>query len=247
MDAIDNLKPGDIVFYGDQQLQVLKPHAEVETHRLAVYSDGSTVRSMDQQDFRRRCHPLDVKAGGQFDFANGMKFTYLGTITTRERVARTMPVLFGGGELPIDKYRELRFRCLVDGDGDVYARLHDDLHGYVIDLTYSAVVPAQLAMPDLGDVSGFTRADLIAYVVLVNGEGKLSRDQIMEKVAALERKPWIRTSNSNYFKGVTEDDKGTIRHAAKGPRGRILYGLGDEGFKRAAKVVARLGEVPGRL
>ncbi len=247
MDAIDNLKPGDIVFYGDQQLQVLKPHAEVETHKLAVYTDGTRVHSQDRRDFLRRCRPMTVKPGESFDFAGGQKYTFLGCVDVRERVARTMPVLFGGGELPIDKYRELCFRCLVSGDVEVYARLSDQLHGYVIDLTYSAIVSAQIAMPDLGDVSGFTKADLIAYVVLVNGEGKLSRDQIMEKVAALERKPWIRTSNSDYFKGVTASDKGTIRHAAKGPRGRILYGLGDEGYKRAAKVVARLGEVPGRL
>ncbi len=39
----------------------------------------------------------------------------------------------------------------------------------------------------------------------------------------------------------------TLRKAAKGKYGRILYGLGAEGHNRAAKVLARIGPEVGRI
>jgi len=38
-----------------------------------------------------------------------------------------------------------------------------------------------------------------------------------------------------------------LRKAAYGKYRRILYGLGAEGRNRAAKVLTRLGEEPGRI
>ena len=147
----------------------------------------------------------------------------------------------------MDKDRDLTLVCFLDGDEAAYKALPN--YGYEVEMEFAVVVPAQVGLQKLADVTGFTKRDLIAYVIQVNGEGKLGRDPIMKKVAALEGKPWVPTSNTDYFLGVQSepDTKGTLRKAAKGKHGRILYGLGADGRARAAKVLARLGEEPGRI
>lgn len=156
-------------------------------------------------------------------------------------------MLFSGGELSIDKYRDISMICFISGDRAAYDMMPS--FGTKIEMEFAVVVPAQVTLPKLADIVGFTKRDLIAYVVQVNGEGTLSRDPIMKKVAALEGKPWVPTSNTDYFMNVEAkaNAKGTLRKAGKAKYGRILYGLGADGRKRAAKVLARLGPDPGRI
>ena len=245
----DKVNDGDIIFFGEERFQVFKANKKFKVERLAVISNGNDVFSLDAFQFRNETRDLaELKPGDKFKYrTNGWSGTFHGYITMATRQVKTVPVLFSGGELPINKYRNLKLVCLLDGDVDVYKMLPD--YRYKVDMEFAVVVPAQVSLPKVADIMGFTKLDLIAYVVHVNGEGKLSRDHIMKKVAALEAKPWVPTSNTDYFLGVRSepDTEGTLRKAAKGKHGRILYGLGADGRARAAKVLARLGEEPGRI
>lgn len=245
----DKVNDGDIIFFGEERFQVFKANKKFKVERLAVISNGNDVFSLDAFQFRNETRDFaGLKPGDKFKYrTNGWSGTFHGYITMATRQVKTVPVLFSGGELPINKYRNLKLVCLLDGDVDVYKMLPD--YRYEVDMEFAVVVPAQVSLPKVADIMGFTKLDLIAYVVHVNGEGKLSRDHITKKVAALEAKPWVPTSNTDYFLGVRSepDTEGTLRKAAKGKHGRILYGLGADGRARAAKVLARLGEEPGRI
>lgn len=245
----DKVNDGDIIFFGEERFQVFRANKKSKVERLAVVSNGNGVYSLDAFQFRNETRDFaEPTPGGKFKYRNnGWSGTFHGYVTMATRRVKTVPVLFSGGELPVDKYRDLTLVCFLDGDLAVYKMLPD--YGYEVDMEFAVVVPAQVSLPKVADITGFTKRDLIAYVVQVNGEGKLSRDPIMKKVAALEAKPWVPTSNTDYFLGVEAkpDAKGTLRKAAKGRYGRILYGLGADGRARAAKVLARLGEEPGRI
>jgi hypothetical protein len=245
----DKVNDGDIIFFGEERLQVFKANKKSKVQRLAVVSDGPSVYGLDAFQFRNETRDFaEANPGDRFKYrSSGWSGVFHGFVTTARRSVKTVPVLFSGGELSVDKYRDMHLFCFLDGDLEAYKKL--PRYGREIDMEFAVVVPAQVTLPKLADVKGFTKRDLIAYVVHVNGEGKLSRDPIMKKVAALEGKPWIPTSNTDYFMGVEAkaDAKGTLRKAAKGKYGRILYGLGANGRERAAKVLARLGEEPGRI
>jgi hypothetical protein len=245
----DKVNDGDIIFHDGERIQVFKANKKSKVERFAVLSDvGGHVWSMSADEFERQTGFERLNPGGTFKFkSNNWSGTFHGYVTMAKRRAKTVPVLFSGGELPVDKYRDISLVCFLDGDEASYKMLPD--YGFEVDLEYAAIVPAQCGLVKTADITGFTKRDLIAYVIHVNGEGKLSRDPIMKKVAALEAKPWVPTSNTDYFLGVEDNlnTAGTLRKAAKGKYGRILYGLGKEGRNRAAKVLARLGEEPGRI
>jgi len=245
----DKVNAGDIIFFGDQQFQVFKANKKAKVLRLAVVDWGNGPHTIDKNEFIRLTSSFEPpKPGGKFKYSgNNFTGTFHGFVTMAERRVKTVPVLFSGGELPVGKYRDISLVCFLDGDEASYKMLPD--YGFEVDLEYAAIVPAQCGLVKTADITGFTKRDLIAYVIHVNGEGKLSRDPIMKKVAALEAKPWVPTSNTDYFLGVEDNlnAAGTLRKAAKGKYGRILYGLGKEGRNRAAKVLARLGEEPGRI
>jgi len=245
----DKVNDGDIIFFGDQQFQVFKANKKAKIERLAVVNTGHGVHSVDAFQFRKETSNFaEPKPGDKFKYRdNGWSGVFHGFVTMARRNVKTVPVLFSGGELPVDKYRDMSLYCFLDGDRAAFDMLPE--YGSEVDMEFAAVVPAQVSLPKVADVTGFTKRDLIAYVVHVNGEGKLSRDPIMKKVAALEGKPWVPTSNTDYFLNVEAkpDAKGTLRKAAKGKYGRILYGLGANGRERAAKVIARLGPDVGRI
>lgn len=245
----DKVNDGDIIFFGEERVQVFKANKKSKVERLAVCSSGNGVYSMDAFEFRRQTRDFtEPKPGDKFKYhSNGWSGMFHGFVTMASRNVKTVPVLFSGGELPVDKYRDMFLYCFLDGDLEAFKALPD--YSCEIDLEFAVIVPAQVGLPKIADIKGFTKRDLIAYVVHVNGEGKLSRDPIMKKVAALEGKPWVPTSNTDYFMGVEDkpNAKGTLRKAAKGKYGRILYGLGENGRERAAKVLARLGPEVGRI
>jgi len=243
----DKVNDGDIIFFGDERFQVFKANKKAKIKHLAVVDTGHGVSSVDAQIFREATSNFaPPKPGGNFKYAsNGLSGKFYGYVTYAQRYVKTIPVLFSGGELPVDKYRDVSLTCFVSGDEEAYKALQTSFGE--VELEYAAVVPAQVGLQKTADVKGFTKLDLMAYVVHVNGEGKLSRDPIMKKVAALEGKPWIPTSNTGYFGGGPGNDKGTLVHAGKGKYGRILYGLGQVGKERASKVLARLGPEPGRI
>lgn len=244
----DKVNDGDIIFYGDERFQVFKANKKSKIERLAVCSNGNGIYSTAAHEFRQLTDSAELKPGDRFKYYSGYwSGTFHGFVTMATRNVKTVPVLFSGGELPVDKYLDMRLYCFLDGELEAFNALPD--YRREVDMEFAVIVPAQVTLPKLADVTSFTKRDLIAYVIHVNGEGKLSRDPIMKKVAALEGKPWVPTSNTDYFLGVQSEPnaKGTLRKAAKGKHGRILYGLGADGRARAAKVLARLGEEPGRI
>lgn len=243
----DKVNDGDIIFFGDERFQVFRANKKSKVERLAVIDTGNGVHSVDSFSFQSNTRDfVEPKPGGKFKYrTNGLTGKFLGYIVMASRSVKTVPVLFSGGELPVNKYRDINLICLLEGDEEVYKMLPD--YGFEVELAYSVVVPAQVSLQPLANVKGFTKLDLMAYVVHVNGEGKLSRDPIMKKVAALEGKPWVPTSNTGYFGGGPGNDQGTLTHAGRGRYGRILYGLGQAGKERASKVLARLGPEPGRI
>ena len=253
----DKVKDGDIIFFGDERVQIFRADKKSKVEHLAVVSIASSNSSnssilphtLDAFQFRSQTRDFpDLKPGDKFKYSgNGWSGVFHGFITMARRNVKTVPVLFSGGELPVDKYRVMFLYCFLEGDEAAYKMI--PYYGREIDMEFAVIVPAQVGLPKLADTNGFTKRDFSAYVVHVNGEGKLSRAPIMKKVAELEGKPWIPTSNTDYFLRVEDSPQaaGTLRKAAKGKYGRILYGLGVNGRMRAAKVLARLGEEPGRI
>ncbi len=245
----DNVKDGDIIFFGDDRYQVFKANKKSRVERRAVIDTGHGVHSVDAFQFRSATSGFaEPQPGGKFKYAsNGLTGKFLGFVTMASRSVKTVPMLFSGGELSVDKYRDISLICFLEGNEEAYKALSD--YGREVEMEFAVVVPAQVTLKRSADTKGFTKRDLIAYVVHVNGEAKLTRDPIMKKVAQLEGKPWVPTSNTDYFMGVEDrvDAKGTLRKAGKGKYGRILYGLGADGKERASKVLARLGPEPGRI
>jgi hypothetical protein len=245
----DNVKDGDIIFFGDERFQVFKANKKSKVERLAVIDTGNGVHSVDAFQFRDATKGFaEPTPGGKFKYSsNGFTGKFLGFVTMASRSVKTVPVLFSGGELPVDKYRDISLICFLEGNEEAYKALPD--YGREVELEFAVIVQAQVGLPKVADIKGFTKRDLIAYVVHVNGEAKLTRDPIMKKVAQLEGKPWVPTSNTDYFMRLESgpDAKGTIYKAGKARYGRILYGLGAEGRNRAAKVLARIGPEVGRI
>jgi hypothetical protein len=250
----DKVNAGDIIFYGDERVQVYQLSKSAKPERLSVIDDGHGLFYTSTASLSS-WREIPQRAGDTFALHDtGEPATYYGDVVVSYRRIKTIPVLFGGGELSINKYRHYTLAHVLEGAPKAVAGLklcRFDLDPRIIDMEFAAVVPAQISLPRLAGAKGFTKLDLMAYVIHVNGEGKLSRDPIMKKVAELEGKPWVRTSNTSYFSGVesggSAQASGTLRKAATGPRGAILYGLGQEGRARATKVLARLGPEPGRI
>jgi hypothetical protein len=248
----DNVNPGDIIFFGDEHFQVFKANKKSKIERLAVLRSGHEVHGVSEFTFRSATKGFaDPTPGSKFKYVtSGFTGTFHGFVTMATRSVKTVPVLFSGGELPVDKYRYKTLICFLEGNEDAYKMLSDyDPYDFEVEMSFAIVVHAQCGLRKSADTTGFNKRDFIAYVVSVNGEGKLTRDSIMKKVAQLEGKPWVPTSNTDYFLGVSADidAKATLRKAGKGKYGRILYGLGVEGRNRAAKVLARLGPDVGRI
>lgn len=210
VDTLKGLKPGNIVFAGDDIFKIAK------------------------------MGPVQTKVDGG--------------CTYEVAIVRTTPPGFSGGELGVGLYGHRRLACLLKGNVDAYHRALAEgrRHGEnCLDLACAAVGEGEWI--PFYDVKGFTKLDLIAYVIAVHGPSL--RDDIMRRVAALESLPWIPTSNTEYFSN-TADVNSKARYAdastestmcKAGKQGRKqLYGLGEAGRKRAAEVLARLGEGPAR-
>jgi hypothetical protein len=245
----ENVKAGDIVFFGDERFQVFKANKKSKIERIAVIDTGNGVYPADEFTFRQATKNFDEpKPGSKFKYVDsGFTGTFHGFCMMASRSVKTVPALFSGGELAVNKYRDRSLICFLDGNEEAYKMLPD--WGSEVEMLYAVVVHAERSLPKPADIMGFTKRDLIAYVVHVNGEGKLTRNPIMKKVAELEGKPWIPTSNTDYFMRLEDKPtaKGTIYKAGKAKYGRILYGLGAEGRNRAAKVLARIGPEVGRI
>lgn len=239
---LDDLRLGDVVFYGETKFQI---------HRLAkpVVRDASMVdfgHGMCEAPTHIHVKCVGLEPREYFDAIlkrTGAK--YLGALKYARRTARTVPIGFGGGKL-VEGMGDHDLVELLAGDADLWRAFLDERPHY-IDVAYAAVVHADPTLKPAGDLRGLTKVDLMAYVAKLNGP--LDRKELLRQVAAIEGKPWKPTSNTGYFTGengpsVTASKALSV--AGKGTRGRILYACGPAGEERAARVLARLGEEPAR-
>lgn len=102
------------------------------------------------------------------------------------------------------------------------------------------------------DVTKFNKTHLICYVLFVNGT--LREDQTLEKVAALEGKPYIPGSNHDYFytspyylftgkRDVVSD--GYVEKIGKGKN--ASYVVTPKGIAVAKRVIDAIGADVGRV
>ncbi len=95
------------------------------------------------------------------------------------------------------------------------------------------------------DISGFTKSDLICYVLSVRGP--MRKDDVLKVVAVLEDKPYKQGSNVTYFSqaGMVGD---TIENVgiAPGTRNAALFDVNDHGRTIGERVRSRLGDEPAK-
>ena len=173
----DKVNVGDIIYYGEESFQVYQAHASIENEHALVETITGHIYPYLALDFRGHRNFVQPKPGEKnFNIAG----TFYGYVKIARRTIKTVPVLFSGGELANDRFCIRNLVNLVSGDQKLYEYYHcNSYYAGQIVMERAVVVPARLAIP-LG-VSGFTKLELISYVIEVNGEGKLSRDQITKK------------------------------------------------------------------
>lgn len=254
------IQKGDLIISGNVQFQVFskrKPHIR----HLAIFSDSSgNVFERDGDDFinfvdNRVVDYSELKEGTKFAlkqhyiWSAPSSYIFNGFITVATLSIKSVPLHYRGGELDRRNFKSRVLSCLIEGSSSAYEARIKDAYYRNFPLEFTAIIPAQISIGSSVNIKGFFKNDLIAYVIYVNGEGKLDRSTILKRVAFLEGKPWIPSSNSSYFSNVPDKTvtSGLLRKAAKGRYGRIFYGLGFEGKERAIKVLARLGPDVGRV
>jgi len=256
MSTHDEARPGDLVIDGERTLRLAKI-SRTRFDKAAVFTNlaRGVPQASPERDFRDPrwgAHPCSIKPGEKGRYSQ-WDILYHGRVVVAVRDAKCVPVNYVGGRLDKRDYLDVRM-CWPTSDDpnllDLYDRA-DFPSSYRVNMSRCALVHACLTLPApvLSD-HAFTKTDLIAYVVKVNGERKLTRKAILEKVAALEGKPWIPTSNTDYFMNVPSrpDIEGHVLYqAGRGPHRAILYGLGPEGERRAEAVIAQIGSDPGRV
>ena len=245
----DKVNAGDIIYYGEESFQVYKTFKS-EVKEVALLSDKTgRIWALNAIDFRYHTKDFaEPNPGDKIDYPSypGLRAgIFHGFVKVVHREIKTVPPLFSGGELNTDKFLRKYLVSFSSGNPEVYKYYDKVEYSNRVTMEFAVIVPAQIVIPKF--VEGFNKLDLMTYVIEVNGEGKLTRDQITKKVAELEGKPWIRSSNSDYFKNVSENNDGTLRKTAKGKYGRILYGLGRAGKMRAAAVLAKLRPKLGHM
>jgi len=163
------------------------------------------------------------------------------TICSRFQVFRvdvkTVPTNWRGpaGSKDVDFRILTLFSC---GDQDTY---HEWLFNHgpwrgLVDLSKARVKPNLRPLKAIGDLSGLVKMDLICSVIMAFGPS--SRDDILRRVSAMEGKPWVTTSNWDYF---SSNRQGAIEEHSEGRRGKTLYRCTIEGLKRGSVAMARFG------
>jgi hypothetical protein len=149
---------------------------------------------------------------------------------------RSVPPSFAGGELPVSMYNEYKLVRFYFGNLATYEQMV--ARTWMVDMRCAAVGEGNPIEPLL-DPTGFTKLDLMAYVMTVLGPQ--TRDDLLRKVAALEGLPWIPTSNTEYF-----SSRGASGYMSKrGKKGlKSLWHVDQYGEARAAEVIAKFGRGP---
>ena len=239
VDSLKELKVGDICFANGKGFKL---------ERMTKVKVVKDIRIVDDGDGPHPAYgylgaiPVSQKVGSKYKLGNGHVTKYLGTVTYEECSVKTVPPGFTGGKLPKADFGDLTLVRFVSGDVAAWTAWSEEYGDYKVNMEYAFVGEGPALAPP-ADIQGFTKIDLIAYVMKVNGPSL--RDDIMQRVAALEGKPWIPTSNNQYFQYASHAHKKGCACViiSAGKRGRkALFACAPGGEERANSVLARLGE-----
>jgi hypothetical protein len=230
-----NLKVGDIIFYGDLRRQVYAYFPNCQGHCESLveiqqpgYKDSNFIgkHNFDPGPGIKTITPKKV---AEFTYATALfqsiPIGHSSTIIKKSDVGVTQVYVF------------------LSGSEESFKRYYDKFYSRIpriILLNNAAVTSGQLCIPPMKPgVSKFTKRQLVAYVIDVNGN--INYRQICQKVAELQGKLWSEGS-VKYFK-----DSDFTQISAKRPRTKAWYTLKPAGIKAAQLVKNKLGEELGRV
>lgn len=219
VDTLRDIAPGTIVIAGDVHFKVYKIDSKPAKVRHFQYKvDGRTLFG------ERPWMPPHAQV--------------LATFTVVQVSAKTVPTTWRGPASSSDcKYHTMTM--FVEGNQEAYqAYLASCQSTYrtVVDLGIAMVAPDPDAPKPIGNLKGFNKMDMICAVIMVHGPS--TRDDILRRVAAMEGKPWVVSSNHEYFSG---NRQGAIEDHARIERRKKLFRCTVDGLRRGAAVIDRLG------
>ena len=153
---------------------------------------------------------------------------------------RTVPPGFVGGRLDKSLFKDVTLAMVtVDPDNVWGEYVKRDPYQWWFDVKNAFVGMGQPLSPGAGKAAAsLKKVELICYVLAVRGA--CTRDELLEHVAWLEGKPWVPTSNHEYFQSK-------VWFVQDGKRGRTnLYKLSSKGKVVGERVRRELGDAAAK-
>lgn len=220
VDTLKDIGPGTIVIAGEVQVKVYKIDSKPA-----------------ERTYRKISHPHGAPFFSESDYYNRDEQVVTSFVAST-MIVKAVPATWTGHAKSSDcSYHTLSL--FASGDQEAYWEwCKKDKNGYrdALDVSHAMVAVSEDAPKPIGDLKGFAKMDLICAVIMVHGPS--TRDDVLRRVAAMEGKPWVISSNHEYFAG---NRQGAIEDHSRGPRGRKLYKCTVEGLRRGAQVVDRFG------
>lgn len=218
VDTLNDIGPGTIVIAGDTHFKVYKVDSKARMSTMVKYKDQYGTHFSENS---RWIQSYEIQ--GQFEVVR--------------MDVKSVPTTWNGAAKSSDcKYNTITL--FVDGDQEAYQdwlKAESKWRG-VVDVKCAMVSVDPDAPKPIGNLKGFNKMDMICAVIMAHGPS--TRDDILRRVATMEGKPWVVSSNHEYFGG---NRQGAIEDYAKGPRNKKLYCCTVDGLRRGAAVIDRFG------
>lgn len=222
VDTLQSIGPGDIVVLEGVQFKVYK--VDVAAKNRMFYK------------VRRETGQITI-----WDDRPASVHTTLSRFVAETIHFKTVPTTWNGPARSSDcTYHALSL--FVRGDQETYqewlkARKPSEYYGGMFDAR-AAIVATDPDKPKAVATSrSYTKMDLICAVVLAHGPS--TKDDILRRVAALEGKPWVVGSNSEYFTNPRQHH-GLIKEFGKIGAKKAWY-TSESGVSRGSLVLADIG------
>lgn len=234
-----NLKVGDIIFYGEVRRQVYAYFSNCLGHLESLVE-------IQQPGFKDSVfigkHNFEPGTY-QFESVKTNAEKKIGEFTYATALLQTIPI---GHSDTVIKKKDVgisQVYVFLGGNEESFRRYYNKFYSHIpriILLNNAAVTPGKLCIPPMKPgVSKFTKKQLVAYVIDVNGN--INYREICQKVAQLQGKLWSE-GTVKYFK-----DSDFTQISAKRPRTKAWYTLKPAGKIAAQLVKNKLGDELGRV